>query len=134
MYCESKDKDSEVAKAQVAKKKEETIFDKIIQKKIPATILHEDELCLAFKDINPQAPVHFLVIPKRRIDMMQNVQAKHKAILGHLMFTAAQVAAKQGLDKNGYRIVVNNGRWGCQSVFHIHLHVLGGRQMYWPPG
>ncbi|CAM9289083.1 unnamed protein product [Pylaiella littoralis] len=113
----------------------ETIFDKIISKAIPADIIHEDELCLAFKDINPQAPVHFLVIPKSRDGLTQLSKAvdSNKALLGHLMFVAQQVAKEQGLDE-GFRVVVNDGVQGCQTVYHLHLHVIGGRQLNWPPG
>ncbi|XP_059617053.1 histidine triad nucleotide-binding protein 1 isoform X2 [Phlebotomus argentipes] len=109
-----------------------TIFDKIISKEIPADVIFEDDQCLAFNDIAPQAPVHFLVIPKRRIAMLENAQESDKDILGHLM----QVAGTLGKNRapNGFRLVVNNGAEGCQSVYHLHLHVLGGRQLTWPPG
>ena len=121
-----------------AKKKyahfESTIFSKIISKQIPAAILFEDEKCLAFKDVNPQAPVHFLVIPKSPIPMMQDLVTDDAALMGHLMVVATQVAKEQGLNENGYRIVINNGKEGAQSVYHIHIHVLGGRQLSWPPG
>ncbi|CAM9957265.1 unnamed protein product [Sphacelaria rigidula] len=112
-----------------------TIFDKIVSKEIPADIVHEDDLCLAFKDINPQAPTHFLVIPKSRDGLTQLSKAveSNKALLGHLMFVAQQVAKEQGLDE-GFRVVVNDGVQGCQSVYHLHLHVIGGRQLKWPPG
>ena len=110
-----------------------TIFDKIISKQIPAKIIYEDEKCLAFNDINPQAPVHFLVIPKRRISMLSLVEESDKEILGHLMYVASLVAGKEKLD-NGFRTVINNGVEGAQSVYHLHVHVMGGRQMKWPPG
>ena len=103
-----------------------TIFDKIISKEIPASIIYEDELCLAFKDINPQAPTHFLVIPKVK-DNLTGISAampRHKEILGHLMYVAQDQALKQGLRK-GFRIIVNDGEDGQQSVFHLHLHVIG---------
>ncbi|CAM9905635.1 unnamed protein product [Ectocarpus sp. 4 AP-2014] len=114
---------------------EATIFDKIISKEIPADIIHEDELCLAFKDISPQAPVHFLVIPKSRDGLTQLSKAveSNKALLGHLMFVAQKVAKEQGLDE-GFRVVVNDGVQGCQTVYHLHIHVIGGRQLKWPPG
>uniref|UniRef100_M4BM87 HIT domain-containing protein n=1 Tax=Hyaloperonospora arabidopsidis (strain Emoy2) TaxID=559515 RepID=M4BM87_HYAAE len=113
----------------------ETIFDKIIKKQIPASIAYEDEQCLAFHDVNPQAPVHILVIPKDRDGLTQLARAEesHKAVLGHLLFVAKLVAEQQKLDK-GFRIVINDGVDGCQSVFHLHLHLLGGRKLGWPPG
>ncbi|CAM9929217.1 unnamed protein product [Discosporangium mesarthrocarpum] len=111
-----------------------TIFDKIVAGEIPADILYSDDVCIAFRDINPQAPVHFLVIPKKKDGMSQLSRAseKNKEVLGHLMLTAAKVAAQEGLDK-GFRVVVNDGPQGCQSVYHLHLHVLGGKQLGWPP-
>ncbi|KAK5975707.1 Histidine triad nucleotide-binding protein 1, partial [Trichostrongylus colubriformis] len=113
----------------------DTIFGKIIRKEIPAKIIYEDDEVLAFHDVSPQAPVHFLVIPKKRIAMLQEAEdtVVDQALLGKLMLTAAKVARDLGLE-NGYRVVVNNGRDGCQSVFHLHLHILGGRQLGWPPG
>lgn len=111
----------------------DTIFGKIIRKEIPADIVHEDDLCLAFKDLNPQAPVHVLVIPKKPISAISKAENGDKELLGHLMLTAAKVAKDLKLD-DGYRIVVNDGSNGGQEVFHIHLHVLGGRQLVWPPG
>lgn len=123
---------SEVEKAQSAKRTEDTIFGKIARKEIPAKIIYEDDHLMAFHDISPQAPIHFLVIPKRRIDMLENAVAEDEALLGKLMLGAAKVARMLKLEK-GYRVVVNNGSQGCQSVFHLHLHVLGGRQLGWPP-
>ena len=125
---------SEVEKAQTAKPGGDTIFGKIIRKEIPAEILHEDDLSLAFKDVAPQAPVHFLVIPKQPIAMLQDVEEGDAALMGHLMVVAKKVAKAQGLEEGGYRLVINNGKDGAQSVYHIHLHILGGRQMTWPPG
>jgi histidine triad (HIT) family protein len=112
-----------------------TIFDKILDRSIPAKIIYEDDQCLAFHDVNPQAPVHFLVIPKHRdgLTQLSKAEPRHKEVLGHLMFVAQEVAAKEKLD-NGFRVVINDGRDGCQSVFHLHLHVLGGRTLGWPPG
>nr|CDJ93567.1 Histidine triad (HIT) protein domain containing protein [Haemonchus contortus] len=124
---------SEVEKAQTAVRGNDTIFGKIIRKEIPAKIIYEDDDVLAFHDVSPQAPVHFLVIPKKRIAMLQEAEDSDQALLGKLMLTAAKVARDLGLEK-GYRVVVNNGPDGCQSVFHLHLHVLGGRQLGWPPG
>ncbi|XP_066248562.1 adenosine 5'-monophosphoramidase HINT1-like [Euwallacea similis] len=125
---------SEVEKASKIKyeKNTETIFDKIIAKKIPADIIYEDEQCLAFNDVAPQAPVHFLVIPKTRIPMLDKCEDSDELQLGHLLLVAKKLA--QNRLPNGYRLVINNGRDGCQSIYHLHLHILGGRQMNWPPG
>lgn len=112
---------------------EATIFDKILDGSIPATFIHQDDKCVAFNDVAPQAPVHFLVIPRKRINMIENAEEADGELLGHLMLTARKVAREQGLDK-GYRVVINNGVEGCQSVYHLHVHVLGGRQLNWPPG
>jgi histidine triad (HIT) family protein len=110
-----------------------TIFQKIIDREIPADIVYEDELCLAFRDINPQAPVHILLIPKQPIPMLSSAQPEDQQLLGHLMLTAPQIAKAQGLT-DGFRLVVNTGVGGGQTVFHLHLHILGGRPMQWPPG
>ena len=110
-----------------------TIFQKIIDKEIPADIIYEDDSVLAFKDVSPQAPVHFLVIPKKPITMIENAEDADENLLGHLLLVGRKVAKEQGLEK-GYRMVINNGVEGCQSVYHLHLHVLGGRQLKWPPG
>lgn len=114
---------------------EPTLFDKIVAKQIPAAVLYEDDTCLAFQDVGPQAPVHFLVVPKARdgLSRLANAAPRHEALLGHLMVVAARVAREQGL-ADGFRVVVNDGPDGSQSVYHLHLHVLGGRQMTWPPG
>lgn len=109
-----------------------TIFDKILSKDIPADIVYEDEHSLAFRDINPQAPVHVLVIPKRRIAMLSMAKSDDKELLGHLMLTAAKVAEIENLAA-GYRVLVNNGKEGLQSVYHLHLHVIGGRTLKWGP-
>ena len=111
----------------------DTIFGKIIRREIPADIIYEDELALAFKDINPQAPTHILVIPKKPIPRLSEATAEDKSLLGHLLWTVKEVAEKAGLSK-GYRVVINNGADGGQTVDHIHLHILGDRQMQWPPG
>lgn len=114
---------------------EPTIFDKIVAKEIPATVIYEDNLCLAFRDVAPQAKTHFLVIPKIRAGLtrLSNAEEEHKALLGHLLFTAQRVAKDEGLGE-GFRVVINDGVQGCQSVYHLHLHVLGGQQLTWPPG
>nr|CCA14803.1 14 kDa zincbinding protein putative [Albugo laibachii Nc14] len=112
-----------------------TIFDKIIRKEIPAKIAFEDEMCLAFHDVQPQAPVHILIIPKNSdgLSQLSAAEERHKPILGHLMYVARKVAQDQGL-ANGFRIVINDGPDGCQSVYHLHIHLLGGRKLGWPPG
>jgi histidine triad (HIT) family protein len=112
----------------------ETIFSKIIQREIPAEIVYEDDLVLAFKDINPQASIHILVIPKKPIPQLAEAESEDRDLLGHLLLTAKHVAEQAGLQKKGYRIVINTGPDGGQTVFHLHLHILGGRQMTWPPG
>ncbi|HLO88800.1 MAG TPA: histidine triad nucleotide-binding protein [Nostocaceae cyanobacterium] len=111
----------------------ETIFSKIIRREIPANIVYEDDLALAFKDINPQAPVHILVIPKKAIVNVATAEPEDQALLGHLLLTAKQVAQQAGLAE-GYRLVINNGVEAGQTVYHLHVHILGGRPMAWPPG
>ncbi|AFY71565.1 histidine triad (HIT) protein [Thalassoporum mexicanum PCC 7367] len=111
----------------------ETIFSKIINREIPADIVYEDDLSLAFRDVNPQAPVHILVIPKQPIPMVADAVAADQSLLGHLLLVAAQIAKAEGLAK-GFRLVINNGEDGGQSVPHLHVHILGGRSMQWPPG
>ncbi len=111
----------------------DTIFTKIINREIPADIVYEDDVALAFKDINPQAPTHILVIPKKPISQIDDASAEDQALLGHLLLTVKQVASQVGLS-GGYRVVINNGADGGQTVDHLHLHILGGRQMTWPPG
>ena len=111
----------------------ETIFSKIIRREIPADIVYEDDLVLAFNDIQPQAPVHILVIPKKPIPKLADAESQDHALMGHILLTAKRVAEQAGL-KNGYRIVINNGDDGGQTVHHLHIHILGGRQMKWPPG
>ncbi|KAL3632654.1 Histidine triad nucleotide-binding protein 1 [Castilleja foliolosa] len=112
-----------------------TIFDKIINKQIPANIVYEDDKVLAFRDISPQAPTHIVLIPKVKDGLtgISNAEVKHCEILGHLLYTAKLVAKQEGLD-DGFRLVINDGPNGCQSVYHLHIHLLGGRQMNWPPG
>ncbi|MGB7441797.1 MAG: histidine triad nucleotide-binding protein [Coleofasciculaceae cyanobacterium] len=111
----------------------ETIFSKIIDREIPAEIVYEDDLALAFKDVSPQAPTHILVIPKKPLPQLSAAESEDHALMGHLLLTAKRVAEQVGLS-NGYRIVINNGNDGGQTVNHLHLHILGGRQMTWPPG
>uniref|UniRef100_A0A1B0G8D0 HIT domain-containing protein n=1 Tax=Glossina morsitans morsitans TaxID=37546 RepID=A0A1B0G8D0_GLOMM len=124
---------SEVDKAQKAGPVGDTIFGKILRKEIPCEFIHEDDKCVAFHDISPQAPTHFLVIPRKPITMLSDVEDNDEDLLGHLMLVGSKVAKKLGLD-NGYRVVINNGKDGAQSVYHLHVHFLGGRQMKWPPG
>lgn len=112
---------------------EETLFEKIINKKIPATIEHEDDCCVAFRDINPQAPIHILLVPRKRITRLAEAQPEDKTVLGHLLLIAAQLAAKMGLQK-GFRIIINNGVHGGETVPHLHVHLIGGRPLTWPPG
>jgi histidine triad (HIT) family protein len=111
----------------------DTVFGRIIRREIPARIAHEDDLCLAFHDVAPQAPVHVLVIPKQPIPSLAAVTPGDAPLLGHLVLVATQLAAQLGLD-SGYRLVVNCGRDGGQSVDHLHVHLLGGRGLGWPPG
>lgn len=111
-----------------------TIFEKIIDREIPARIVFEDDLVVAFHDVNPQAPVHVLVIPKKVVSRIALATTEDRALLGHLLLSAAKVATMLGLGESGYRLVINNGRDGGESVPHLHCHVLGGRQMTWPPG
>ena len=111
----------------------ETIFSKIIRKEIPADIVYEDDLVLAFRDVQPQAPVHILVIPKQPIESIDQATPEDTALLGYLLLTIKRVATQEGLEK-GYRVVINTGEDGGQTVFHLHLHLLGRRSMTWPPG
>ena len=111
----------------------DTIFGKIIRKEIPAEIVYEDDVSIAFKDISPQAPIHILIIPKLLIDMPENIEESHQGIVGHLS-VVAKILAKELKIKEGYRLVMNNGENAGQSVFHIHLHMLAGRKLNWPPG
>ena len=111
-----------------------TIFSKIIAKEIPAKIVFEDEKCLAFHDINPQAPTHILIIPKKEIRSMAEVTPEDSALLGHMMSKAADIAREIGVAERGYRLVVNTNQWGGQTVYHLHIHLLSGRAFKWPPG
>jgi histidine triad (HIT) family protein len=111
-----------------------TLFEKIIAREIPAAIVYEDDLVLAIRDINPQAPVHVLIFPKQLVPRIAEAQADDQKLLGHLLLKAAEVADKVGLKKGGYRLVINNGTDGGETVPHLHCHILGGRHMAWPPG
>ncbi|QJR80305.1 histidine triad nucleotide-binding protein [Alteromonas pelagimontana] len=111
----------------------ETIFDKIISREIPADIIYDDDLVLAFNDINAQAPIHFLVIPKKPIATINDISDDDRMVVGHMMLVAAKLAKKMGFAEEGYRTVMNCNEFGGQSVYHIHLHVLAGKLMGWPP-
>lgn len=110
-----------------------TLFEKIIARELPSTIVYEDEHCVAIKDINPGAPMHLLLIPRKPIPRLCDATPADQTLLGHLMLTAAKLAGDNGQGE-AFRLVVNNGAEAGQSVFHLHLHVLGGRPMKWPPG
>ena len=111
-----------------------TLFEKIIDREIPSQIVYEDEHVVAFRDIKPQAPVHLLIVPRQPIPCIAKAQPSDHQILGHLLLKAAEVAAKEGLAKDGYRLVINTGRNAGEAVPHLHVHILGGRLMGWPPG
>jgi histidine triad (HIT) family protein len=110
------------------------VFARILRREIPAQVLHEDHLCLAFRDVQPQAPVHFLVVPKRPLATLADAAEEDKAVLGHLLLVAARVARELGVGVEGFRTVINSGARAGQSVFHMHVHVLAGRDLRWPPG
>ena len=111
----------------------ETIFTKIINREIPAEIVYEDDISLAFKDIQAQAPFHVLVIPKKPIATINDMTLEDRELFGHLFYVAKQITAEEGLDKQGYRVVMNCNEYGGQSVYHVHLHVLAGKPLGWPP-
>ncbi len=110
-----------------------TLFEKIIDRELPATLIHEDAHCVAFRDINPGAPMHVLLVPRKPIPRLCDATAEDQALLGHLMLVASDIARQEGYGE-AYRLVVNNGAEAGQSVFHLHLHLLGGRPLQWPPG
>ena len=112
----------------------ECLFCKIINREIQASIVYEDERILAFNDVNPQAPTHVLVVPREHLESLDDASQKDESLLGHLLRVSARVANDHGLTENGYRAVINTGSGAGQSVFHLHVHVLGGREMTWPPG
>ena len=111
----------------------DTIFSKIIKREIPASIVYEDDLCLAFRDVNPQAPVHILVIPKKPIAKMTDATPADKELLGYLLLIAGKIAKEEG-HGDAFRLVINNGAQSGQTVFHLHVHLLAGRNFGWPPG
>lgn len=113
---------------------EETIFSKIIRKEIPSDVVFENENVLAFRDIAPQAPTHILIIPKKPIKDVSHAGLEDKELLGELLLTAKGIAEAEGLNESGYRLVINNGAKAGQTVFHLHMHILAGREFGWPPG
>ena len=113
---------------------EKTIFKKIIDGEIPADIIYEDELCLGFRDVSPQAPTHVLLIPRKEVVNVAGLGADDQQLAGHLLLTAGKIARGLGIEEAGYRVVANCGRDGGQSVDHLHLHILAGRPLTWPPG
>ncbi len=113
---------------------EDCIFCKIINREIPASMVFEDEKMIAFNDINPQAPIHILLIPREHFSSLNDIPEEKKNILSHLLLKARQIAQEKGIAEKGYRIVLNTAKDSGQEVFHIHLHLLGGRRMHWPPG
>jgi histidine triad (HIT) family protein len=117
-----------------AKVMSKTLFEKIVAREIPADIVYEDELVVAFRDIHPQAPTHVVMVPRKAIPRVAEATVEDHKLLGHLLLKAAQVAEQLGLKKDGYRLVINNGPNGGETVPHLHCHILGGRHMAWPPG
>ena len=111
-----------------------SIFTKIINKEIPAVIVYEDDHCISFRDIDPKAPQHILLVPKKEIKSLAEATEEDAQLLGHLLIKAAEIAKDQGISDSGYRVVINTNKEGGQAVYHVHLHILGGRQMEWPPG
>ena len=112
---------------------EKTLFEKIANREIPADLVFEDDLCIAFRDINPQAPTHVLIVPRKPIPTLDDLTEEDERLVGHLFLVASKIAKQEGLNK-GYRTVFNCGEEAGQTVFHIHLHLLGGRSLAWPPG
>lgn len=113
---------------------EKTLFQKIADREIPADIVYEDDLCLCFRDISPQAPTHLLLVPKKPIIRIALAESTDEALLGHMMVCIGLIARQVGMDQDGFRVVINNGKNGGEAVPHLHIHLLGGRQMQWPPG
>ncbi len=111
-----------------------TLFEKIVAREVPADIIYEDELVLAFRDIRPVAPVHVLIVPKKPIPRIAEAQTSDEKVLAHLLLKAAELAVKLGVGKSGFRLVINNGPNAGESVPHLHCHILGGRYLGWPPG
>ncbi|HEV8540485.1 MAG TPA: histidine triad nucleotide-binding protein [Nitrospiraceae bacterium] len=110
------------------------IFCRIVARTIPSKIVYEDEVAVVFEDVNPQAPVHILVVPRKHVPSLKGASTGDSALLGHLLLTCDKMAQEKGIAESGYRVVANTGTEGGQTVFHLHFHVLGGRPMHWPPG
>ena len=134
--CSTNNGEVKRAAEAVGQEGQPTIFDKILAREIPSDIVYETDNVLAFRDVAPQAPTHVLVIPKHRgrLTGIRHAEGGDAPILGELMLAASEVARREGLAEDGFRVVVNDGKNGCQSVHHLHLHVIGGRQLGWPPG
>jgi len=113
---------------------QECVFCRIIERQAPAKIVYEDDSVVAFEDLNPQAPVHLLLVPRKHIASLREAKQEDEPLLGHLFTIATQLARERQVDAKGFRAVINNGTWAGQSVFHLHVHVLGGRVFHWPPG
>lgn len=113
---------------------EDCVFCKIIDDRIPSTRVFEDEYCIAFNDLSPQAPVHVLIVPREHFDSLDTANESHQSLLGHLMLVAAEIARANGFNGDGYRVVINTNKDGGQTVFHLHVHLLGGRPFIFPPG
>jgi histidine triad (HIT) family protein len=113
---------------------DKTLFEKICDREIPAQIVYEDEQCVCFRDIAPQAPVHLLLVPRKPIPRVGLATSEDAALLGHLLLTAGEIARKEGFSESGYRVVMNHGPDGGEAVPHLHIHLLAGRQLQWPPG
>ncbi|MCB9880162.1 MAG: histidine triad nucleotide-binding protein [Planctomycetes bacterium] len=111
-----------------------TIFGKILRGEVPADVVWDDIHCLAFRDIAPKAPHHILIIPKRHLPKLSTAREEDRTLLGHLLFVAGEIARQEGFANDGFRTVINDGRHGGQEVMHLHVHVLGGRELAWPPG
>lgn len=111
-----------------------TLFEKIIAREIPADIVYEDDFCLCFRDISPQAPVHLLLIPKKPVARIAETSADDQLLLGHLLLKVGEIARQEGCAEGGFRVIINNGSHGGEAVPHLHLHLLAGRQLEWPPG
>jgi histidine triad (HIT) family protein len=124
----------EVEKSKHAHPQGDTVFGKIIRGEIPAKFVYEDDKCVAINDLNPQAPVHVLVIPRKPITQLSKSEDEDTLLLGHLLHVARKIAVQLKINESGFRLVINDGPQGCQSVYHLHVHLLAGRQMGWPPG
>lgn len=111
-----------------------TIFGKILRGEVPSIRVWEDEHCIAFRDVNPAAPTHILVIPRKHIPTLNDIEEEDKECIGHMVYVVGQIAKQEGIAQEGYRLVINCNEQGGQTVYHLHMHILGGRQLSWPPG